>query len=116
MRVLVTGHNGYIGAVLTPMLTQEGFDVVGLDSNWFEDCAFGPQPEPVAEIRKDYRDATVDDFRGFDAVLHLANLSNDPLGDLDAEHGGAEDAVELHHRRVGRRHHRLGADLCRAGR
>lgn len=84
MRVLVTGHNGYIGTVLTPMLTEEGFDVVGLDSNWFEDCEFGPQPEPVPTITKDYRDATVDDLRDFDAVLHLANLSNDPLGDLDA--------------------------------
>ncbi len=85
MRVLVTGHNGYIGTVLTPMLSKEGFDVAGLDSNWFKGCEFGPQPQPVEEIAKDYRDVTVDDLRGFDAVLHLANLSNDPLGDLDAD-------------------------------
>lgn len=85
MRVLVTGHNGYIGTVLTPMLAEEGFDVVGLDSNWFQGCEFGPQPPELPEIRKDYRDVTVADLDGFGAVLHLANLSNDPLGDLDAE-------------------------------
>lgn len=85
MRVLVTGHNGYIGTVLTPMLTDEGFDVVGLDSNWFKGCEFGPQPPAVEEVTKDYRDVTAADLEGFDAVLHLANLSNDPLGDLDAE-------------------------------
>jgi len=85
MRVLVTGHNGYIGTVLTPMLTAEGFDVVGLDTNWFSDCKFGPQPPYVPEIVKDYRDVEVHDLKDFDAVIHLANLSNDPMGDMDAE-------------------------------
>lgn len=85
MRVLVTGHNGYIGTVLTPLLSAEGFDVVGLDSNWFAGCEFGPQPQAVPEIHKDYRDVTAADLDGVQAVVHLANLSNDPLGDLDAE-------------------------------
>jgi len=85
MRVLVTGHNGYIGTVLTPMLTDEGFEVSGLDSNWFHGCEFGPQPAAVPTIDKDYRDVTSADLEGFEAIVHLANLSNDPLGDLDAE-------------------------------
>ncbi len=82
MRVLVTGHNGYIGTILTPMLTAEGFEVVGLDTNWFADCRFGWEPPEVETIQKDYRDVEVHDFKGFDSVIHLANLSNDPLGDL----------------------------------
>ncbi len=85
MRVLVTGHNGYIGTVLTPMLSDQGFDVSGLDSNWFKGCEFGPQPDAVPTIEKDYRDVTAADLRGFDAILHLANLSNDPLGDLNSD-------------------------------
>ncbi len=84
MRVLVTGHNGYIGTVLTPMLSEEGMDVVGLDANWFQGCDFGPPPPAVPTIHKDYRDASVEDLKDFDAIVHLANLSNDPLGDLDA--------------------------------
>ena len=82
MRVLVTGHNGYIGTILTPMLTDEGFEVVGLDTNWFADCRFGWEPAEVETIEKDYRDVEVHDFKGFDSVIHLANLSNNPLGDL----------------------------------
>lgn len=85
MRVLVTGHNGYIGTVLTPMLTAEGFDVVGLDTNWFGECRFGEEPAEVPAVAKDYRDVEVHDLKDFDSVIHLANLSNDPLGDLDAD-------------------------------
>lgn len=85
MRVLVTGHNGYIGTVLTPMLTAEGFEVVGLDTNWFGDCRFGWEPAEIPSVEKDYRDVEVHDFKDFDSVIHLANLSNDPLGDLDAD-------------------------------
>src|SRR6267142_6065666 len=84
MRVLVTGHLGYIGTVLTPMLIQAGHDVVGVDSDLYARCTFshGGQILQVPTICKDARDVEVTDFTGFDAVLHLAALSNDPLGDL----------------------------------
>lgn len=83
MRVLVTGHLGYIGTVLTPMLVRERFEVVGLDSDIFRACTFGGGLPQVPTIRKDIRDVTAFDVSGFDAVVHLAGLSNDPLGDLD---------------------------------
>jgi nucleoside-diphosphate-sugar epimerase len=85
MRVLVTGHLGYIGVVLTPMLLKAGHEVVGYDSNLFERCTYpeGGEISNVPSIRKDVRDAELIDFKGFDAVLHLAALSNDPLGDLN---------------------------------
>ena len=85
MRVLVTGHLGYIGTVLTPMLIRRGHMVVGMDAGLFDGCTFGPE-DGIARVpghRKDVRDATIDDVRGFDAVLHLAALSNDPLGDIN---------------------------------
>lgn len=84
MRILLTGHKGYIGAVAGPILRSAGHKVVGLDSDFFAGCDFGTDAEPIPEIRKDIRDLTENDLRGFDAVLHLAALSNDPLGDLDA--------------------------------
>lgn len=84
MRVLVTGHRGYIGATLVPMLLDAGHEVSGLDSGLFEGCDFGGTLLDVPWNRKDVRDVTPTDFDGFDAVLHLAALSNDPLGDLDA--------------------------------
>ncbi len=82
-RVLVTGHDGYIGTVLVPMLQEAGLDVVGLDSGLFHDCSFGIQPSPPPAIEMDIRDVGVDELRGFDAVVHLAAISNDPLGDLN---------------------------------
>lgn len=87
MRVLVTGHRGYIGTVLTPMLAAAGHDVVGLDSDLYERCTFAPGGEmpQVPTILKDIRDITPADLLGFDAVLHLAALSNDPLGDFRPE-------------------------------
>jgi len=85
MRVLVTGHRGYIGTLLIPMLQSSGHSVVGIDSCLFEDCVFGPDASPVETLRLDIRDVTPGDFVGFDAVIHLAALSNDPLGDLEAE-------------------------------
>ena len=87
MRVLVTGHLGYIGTVLTPMLVRAGHEVVGLDSDLYSRCTYsaGGQLYEVPTIRKDTRDASADDVAGFDAVLHLAALSNDPLGDLRPE-------------------------------
>ena len=84
MRVLVTGHEGYIGSVLTPMLLQAGYEVVGLDTGFFADCTVGPVAS-VPTIKKDLRSIAPADLAGIDAVVHLAALSNDPLGSLDAE-------------------------------
>ena len=83
MRVLVTGHNGYIGQVLCPLLSEAGHEVVGLDTYFYEGCQFDPCPE-VESIRRDIRDVTPEDLAGVDAVAFLAALSNDALGDLDA--------------------------------
>ncbi|MDX1631377.1 MAG: SDR family oxidoreductase [Thermoanaerobaculia bacterium] len=84
MRVLVTGHRGYIGAVMVPVLLREGHEVVGLDTGFFEGCRFGARQESsIPEIRRDLRDVGREDLAGIDAVCHLAGLSNDPLGDLD---------------------------------
>ena len=85
MRVLITGHDGYIGTILTPMLVEAGHDVVGLDTLLYADGTFGPQPPRIEAIHKDLRDVGPDDLDGFDAVLHLAAISNDPVGDLDPE-------------------------------
>jgi nucleoside-diphosphate-sugar epimerase len=87
MRVLVTGHRGYIGTVMVPMLLDAGHDVTGCDSDLYERCTFatGGPIAAVPSLRKDIRDVTLSDLKGFDAVVHLAALSNDPLGDLDPE-------------------------------
>ena len=84
MLVLVTGHLGYIGTVLTPMLVNAGHKVTGLDSDLYSRCTYAAGGEicEVATIRKDVRDVEAADLAGFDAVLHLAALSNDPLGNL----------------------------------
>jgi nucleoside-diphosphate-sugar epimerase len=83
MRVLVTGNRGYIGTIMVPMLQSRGHEVVGLDSDLFERSTFGRGVPKVDTIRCDIRDAKIDIFRGFDAVIHLAGLSNDPLGDFN---------------------------------
>jgi nucleoside-diphosphate-sugar epimerase len=83
MRVLLTGHKGYIGAVAGPMLLSAGHEVVGLDADLFAGCDFGEAAQTIPEVRKDLRDLSKADLDGFDGVLHLAALSNDPLGDLD---------------------------------
>jgi nucleoside-diphosphate-sugar epimerase len=87
MRIMVTGHLGYIGTVMTPMVLRAGHSVVGYDSDLFRRCTYSAASDisTVPHIRKDVRDAEVADFEGIDAVLHLAALSNDPLGDLDPE-------------------------------
>ena len=82
MRVLVTGHTGYIGQVLVPMLGEAGHDVTGFDTDFYGDCQFEAAPS-MSGIRRDIRDATAADLEGYDAVLFLAALSNDALGDLD---------------------------------
>jgi nucleoside-diphosphate-sugar epimerase len=82
MRVLVTGHQGYLGTVMVPVLLAAGHDVVGLDSGLFEECILGEPPEDPPAIRVDVRDVAIEHLIGFDAVIHLAALSNDPLGAL----------------------------------
>tara|TARA_R110002126_G_scaffold16625_7_gene66338 strand:+ start:835 stop:1857 length:1023 start_codon:yes stop_codon:yes gene_type:complete len=84
MKILVTGHNGYIGQVMVPLLQSAGHEVTGLDTMFFEDCQFDAAPK-VAEIHKDIRDVVPADLEGFDAVLFLAALSNDALGDLNPD-------------------------------
>jgi nucleoside-diphosphate-sugar epimerase len=85
MNILVTGHQGYIGSLLVPMLTGLGHQVRGLDSNLYATSLFGTAPFPVPSSHKDIREATLEDVSGSDAVIHLAGLSNDPLGDLDPQ-------------------------------
>jgi len=87
MRVLLTGHQGYLGTLMAPMLAEAGHEVTGLDSGLYADCVLGelPAPEPSA-LAVDLRDVTVEALDGFDAVVHLAALSNDPLGSLAPEH------------------------------
>ncbi len=85
MRVLITGHLGYIGTVMVPMFLSEGHDVVGLDSDLYRSCTFGNGLVEVPSIRKDVRDVEMDDLKGVEAVCHLAGLSNDPLGDFNPE-------------------------------
>jgi nucleoside-diphosphate-sugar epimerase len=86
MRVLVTGHDGYIGTVLVPMLKERGHEVVGLDNFLFHQCSVGTEavgPDEVIDI--DIRDVEPHHFAGVDVVMHLAGLSNDPAGDLNPE-------------------------------
>jgi nucleoside-diphosphate-sugar epimerase len=85
MRVLVTGHRGYIGTVMVPMLIKAGHSVVGLDTHFYEQGTFGNSMDYIPEIRKDLRDVETADLKGFDAIIHLAALSNDPLGDLNPD-------------------------------
>jgi nucleoside-diphosphate-sugar epimerase len=86
MRVLVTGHEGYLGSVLVPAFMAAGHEVVGLDTGLFADCTLGPAPEPVPALRTDLRDVTAEQLAEIrpDALVHLAALCNDPLGNLDA--------------------------------
>jgi nucleoside-diphosphate-sugar epimerase len=84
MRVLVTGHSGYIGSVLTPLFEEAGHEVVGVDLDLFASCTFSEPPE-LESITKDVRDIETEDLAGFDAVVHLAAVSNDPVGDLNPQ-------------------------------
>jgi nucleoside-diphosphate-sugar epimerase len=85
MRVLITGHNGYIGSVMVPIFRAAGHEVIGLDTFYFEDGILGPEGSPVTALRKDIRDVHLSDLEGFEAIVHLAALCNDPLGDLRPE-------------------------------
>src|SRR5262245_564748 len=93
MKVLVTGHNGYIGSVMMPFLADAGHDVVGMDTFLYEDCTMGPRGRDWPALRMDIRDARASHLRGFDAVVHLAALSNDPLGNLDPK-----NTYDINHR------------------
>src|SRR5438105_4538320 len=93
MKVLVTGHHGYIGSVMVDVLGREGHDVTGLDTYLYEGCDFGRDRAVVPALRKDVRDVTASDVRGFDAVVHLSALSNDPLGCLSDSR-----TLEINHR------------------
>ncbi len=83
MNIFVTGHQGYIGTHLVPLLLANGHSVTGCDIDLFEGCAWEAVTEPNRTLKKDVRSVTVDDLRGHDAVMHLAALSNDPMGDID---------------------------------
>jgi len=86
VKVLVTGHDGYIGAVLVPLLVEAEHEIVGLDIGLFRACTFGAPPRSIPAMRLDVRDGPdAEALEGFDAIIHLAALCNDPLGDLDAE-------------------------------
>jgi nucleoside-diphosphate-sugar epimerase len=85
MKVLLTGHNGYIGAVAGSAFRSAGHEVVGLDTDLYDGADFGAPFPKIPEVRKDIRNLTVTDLEGFDAVFHLAALSNDPLGNLDSD-------------------------------
>lgn len=93
MRVVVTGHDGYIGTVLTPYLQASGHEVRGLDTFWYSGCEFGSQPPAPPSTRLDLRDVEPDHLAGADAVVHLAAISNDPVGDLDVD-----TTYEVNHR------------------
>ena len=85
MRILLTGSRGYIGTVMAPFLQGAGHDVVGLDTDLYRRSTFGQWRETIRTIEKDVRAVDRSDLRGFDAVIHLAALSNDPLGDLNPQ-------------------------------
>jgi nucleoside-diphosphate-sugar epimerase len=82
-RVLVTGHNGYIGSVMAPALLDAGYDVVGLDTGYYRACTLSPERAQVSAVWKDIRDLEPADLEAFDVVIHLAALSNDPIGNLN---------------------------------
>lgn len=85
MNVLVTGTQGYIGVEMVTVLTQAGYDVTGLDVGYYNECDFRQPPDPVKTLAVDLRDVTPKHLEGFDAVIHLAALSNDPLGNVNPE-------------------------------
>ena len=85
MRVLVDGDRGYIGSVLVPFVQAAGHEVVGLDVGWYDGCDFGAQPDGYEQRTGDIRDVTRKDVEGFDAIIHLAAISNDPIGHLSPQ-------------------------------
>lgn len=82
-RILMTGDNGYLGSIMAPWLRRAGYDVVGLDACYFAECSLVPDADPVPTRERDLRELRPDDLKGFDTVIHLAALSNDPIGNLN---------------------------------
>ena len=109
MRTLVTGHNGYIGSVLVPVLERAGHEVVGLDSDLFAACTFGAEVPEVQSLRADVRDVESEDLVGFDAVIHLAAVCNDPVGDLNPQ-----ATYDINHLASVRLAEKAGRPACRA--
>lgn len=85
MRILVTGHLGYIGGILLPMLVERGHEVVGCDNDYFSECLYQPWRANCTNLGRDVRDLSVEDLEGFEAIIHLAGLSNDPLGNFNPD-------------------------------
>ncbi len=85
MKVLVTGHRGYIGVEMVTVLRAAGHDVVGLDTGYYDECDFRAPPDDIPNLNVDLRDVMAAPLRGFEAVIHLAALSNDPLGNVNPE-------------------------------
>jgi len=85
MKVLVTGHHGYLGSVVAPAIAAAGHDVTGVDTFFYEGCDFVEESRAVTALRADVRDLSAGELEGYDAIVHLAALSNDPLGALNAE-------------------------------
>lgn len=123
MKVFLTGHRGYIGSVMLPMLLEAGHEIVGCDSDLYERSTYegGGELVEVPSLRKDIRDVTAADLRGCEAVIHLAALSNDPLGDLnpdvtfDINHRGSVHLAEQA-RRAGVRRFLLASSCSNYGR
>jgi nucleoside-diphosphate-sugar epimerase len=84
MRIMVTGHRGYIGPHVVRIVQENGHQAVGLDTGLYRDCSISPVPE-IPTVDRDIREAEKKDFTGVDAVIHLAGLSNDPLGEFDPQ-------------------------------
>jgi nucleoside-diphosphate-sugar epimerase len=97
MKVLVTGSSGYIGTVMAPMLVSEGFEVTGLDTDYYRQSTYGTWQPAIKTLARDVRDVTEKDLAGFDAIVHLAALSNDPLGNInpDINHRASVRLAEL---------------------
>lgn len=85
MNILVTGNNGYIGSILTDILLEKGYNVTGLDTNYYEGIKTSETNPEIKQINKDIRTISKDDVKNIDAVIHLAALSNDPLGEFNPE-------------------------------
>ena len=82
MKILVTGNLGYIGSVLVPILKKEGHEVIGYDIGYYKECMLYDDHIHIKQIIKDIRDVNIEDLAGIEAIIHLAALSNDPLGEL----------------------------------